>query len=58
MTGFKVTTEEELDRALELLAEPADPANYGPILVQVVLPRRSFPKAITYKVDRVRGDGA
>jgi len=50
VTGFAVATHGELDEVLRVIADTAHPANRGPILVQVRLPRRSFPRAIGYAV--------
>lgn len=50
MTGFKVASLAELDGVLELIANPGNPANRGPILVQVELDRKDYPAAIGYGV--------
>ena len=51
MTGVEVATHAELDALLERLADVQDPANRGPVLVQVILPREDYPRAIGYEVD-------
>ena len=48
MSGFVVRDERELDELLGRIADPADEANSGPILVQVVLSRTDYPEAIAY----------
>jgi thiamine pyrophosphate-dependent acetolactate synthase large subunit-like protein len=50
VTGYAVGTHGELDAVLRVIADAADPANRGPILVQVRLPRKSYPRAIGYAV--------
>ena len=50
VTGFTVATHGELDEVLRVVADAGHPANRGPILVQVRLPRRSYPRAIGYAV--------
>ncbi|HEX2081429.1 MAG TPA: thiamine pyrophosphate-binding protein [Longimicrobium sp.] len=52
MTGFEVATHAELDDVLRVLADPANPANRGPVLVQVRLPREDYPRAIHYEVEK------
>lgn len=51
MTGVEVGTHAELDALLDRLADAQDPANRGPVLVQVRLPREDYPRAIGYEVD-------
>jgi len=50
VTGFAVATHGELNEVLRVIADEAHPANRGPILVQVRLPRKSYPRAIGYAV--------
>jgi indolepyruvate decarboxylase len=50
VTGFAVATHGELEEVLRVIADADKPANRGPILVQVRLPRRSYPRAIGYAV--------
>jgi indolepyruvate decarboxylase len=50
VTGFTVATHGELDEVLGVIADESHPANHGPILVQVKLPRKSYPRAIGYAV--------
>ena len=50
VTGYAVATHGELEEVLRVIADGANPANRGPILVQVRLPRRSYPRAIGYAV--------
>ena len=45
-----MSTHDELEGVLRVIADGADPANRGPIIVQVRLPRRSYPRAIGYAV--------
>jgi indolepyruvate decarboxylase len=54
MTGVEVGTYGELDALLRRLADKADPANRGPILVQVRLPQEDYPCAIHYEVEENR----
>ena len=51
MGGVEIGTHAELDAVLARIADPADPVNRGPLLVQVRLPRRDFPRAIGYQTD-------
>jgi hypothetical protein len=51
MTGVEVATHAELDALLERLADAQDPANRGPVLVQVILPHKDYPRAIGYEGD-------
>jgi len=50
-----VGTYGELDALLRRLADKEDPANRGPILVQVRLPREDYPRAIHYEVEKCGG---
>jgi indolepyruvate decarboxylase len=50
IAGFAVATHGELDEVLRVIADEGNPANRGPILVQVRLPRKSYPRAIGYAV--------
>jgi len=50
VTGFAVATHGELEEVLRIVADGNNPANRGPILVQVRLPRKSYPRAIGYAV--------
>ncbi|HEU0299412.1 MAG TPA: hypothetical protein VFR37_08160 [Longimicrobium sp.] len=52
MMGFEVASHAELDQVLRVLADPAHPANHGPVLVQVRLPREDDPRAIHYEVEK------
>jgi indolepyruvate decarboxylase len=54
VTGFAVSTHGELDEVLRMVADDGHPANRGPILVQVRLPRKSYPRAIGYAVKDCR----
>jgi indolepyruvate decarboxylase len=51
MSGVEVGTHAEVAALLAQLADPADGINRGPVLVQVKLPRRDFPRAIGYQTD-------
>lgn len=51
MGGVEIGTHAELDALLARLADAADPLNRGPVLVQVKLPRRDFPRAIGYQTE-------
>jgi indolepyruvate decarboxylase len=55
MMGVEVGTYGELDALLRRLADKEDPANRGPILVQVRLPREDYPRAIHYEVEKCGG---
>lgn len=50
VTGYAVATHGELEEVLRVIGDGAHPANRGPILVQVRLPRKSHPRAIGYAV--------
>lgn len=51
MGGVEIATHADLDALLSRLADAADPLNRGPVLVQVRLPRRDFPRAIGYATE-------
>lgn len=51
MGGVEIATHADLDALLSRLADAADPLNRGPVLVQVRLPRRDFPRAIGYQTE-------
>jgi hypothetical protein len=51
MQGFAVRTQGELERVLKIVAEKD---RKGPILVRVILPRSSFPKAIGYSLAKCK----
>lgn len=51
MSGVEIATHADLDALLSRLADAADPLNRGPMLVQVRLPRRDFPRAIGYQTE-------
>jgi len=51
MTGVEVGTHAELDALLARLADGGDGINRGPVLVQVKLARKDFPRAIGYQTD-------
>jgi TPP-dependent 2-oxoacid decarboxylase len=55
VTGVEVGTYGELDALLRRLADKAEPANHGPILVQVRLPQEDYPCAIHYEVEEKCG---
>ena len=50
MTGFQVASDAELEKVLQVIADPQHPANRGPILVQVMLRRDDYPAAIGYAI--------
>ena len=50
MTGFQVASDGELENVLQVIADPQNPANRGPILVQVMLRRDDYPEAIGYSI--------
>jgi hypothetical protein len=47
MQGFAVRTQGELEKVLQVVA---DKDRKGPVLVRVMLPRKSFPEAIGYSL--------
>jgi TPP-dependent 2-oxoacid decarboxylase len=49
MGGVEIATHADLHALLARLTDAADPLNRGPVLVQVRLPRRDFPRAIGYQ---------
>lgn len=51
MGGVEIATHADLDALLSRLADTADSLNRGPVLVQVRLPRRDFPRAIGYQTE-------
>jgi len=51
MSGVEIATHADLDALLTRLADSADGINRGPVLVQVRLSRRDFPRAIGYQTD-------
>jgi indolepyruvate decarboxylase len=51
MTGRVLHTQADLDRLLAELCEKGNPINRGPILAQVMLPLKDFPRAIAYPLD-------
>lgn len=51
MSGMEAATHAELDAVLARLADAGDPVNRGPVLVQVKLPRKDFPRAIAYQTN-------
>ncbi|HEX9943740.1 MAG TPA: thiamine pyrophosphate-binding protein [Thermoanaerobaculia bacterium] len=54
MTGYRVRTQGELEAVLKVIAEAENPANRGPILVQVALSRKDYPRAIAYSLEKCR----
>ncbi|MFL5537672.1 MAG: alpha-keto acid decarboxylase family protein [Longimicrobiaceae bacterium] len=50
VTGYSVGTHGELEEVLRVIGDEGNPANRGPIIVQVRLPRKSYPRAIGYAV--------
>jgi indolepyruvate decarboxylase len=50
VTGYSVGTHGELEEVLRVIGDGGNPANRGPIIVQVRLPRKSYPRAIGYAV--------
>ncbi|HVR95545.1 MAG TPA: thiamine pyrophosphate-binding protein [Thermoanaerobaculia bacterium] len=57
MTGFVARSFSELEEVLRVIADPGNPANQGPILVQVMFQRTDYPIAIDYAVaEKCRGE--
>jgi indolepyruvate decarboxylase len=50
MHGVEIGTHAELDALPSRLADFVDGINSGPVLVQVKLPRKDFPRAVGYQM--------